>query len=101
MTVDAHLLVPLKRLDQAKSRLAAALAPEERAALMRSLLNGVLDAVCALGHPVTVVSSEPIDVPVPVWHDRGLEWNEALATAMRELVSAEVAAVVSADLPFC
>jgi 2-phospho-L-lactate/phosphoenolpyruvate guanylyltransferase len=96
-----HVLVPVKRLDGAKSRLSAALQPEERAELMRSMLGDVLEAVraAAVG-PVTIVSSEPFAVDgVPRFDDRGLPWNDALAAAMREVVREECAAVVSADLP--
>jgi 2-phospho-L-lactate/phosphoenolpyruvate guanylyltransferase len=34
-----------------------------------------------------------------VWDDRGLAWNDALATAMAEVVTAPLVAVISADLP--
>ena len=36
---------------------------------------------------------------VPRFDDRGLPWNDALAAAMREVVTEPIAAVVSADLP--
>ena len=94
------MLIPLKRLDDAKSRLADVLTAEERSALMLELLRGVLAAVdeADLG-PITIVSSEPA-LPDGVAHfdDRGLAWNDALAAAMREVVE-PIAAVVSADLP--
>ena len=100
--MKAHVLVPLKRLDRAKSRLSAALTPVEREALMRALLEGVLDAVRnARVERITLVTSEPIVglVGVEIWHDRGLPWNVALEEAMRELVTEEIATVISADLP--
>jgi len=99
--VRAHVLVPVKRLDGAKSRLAAALSAEERAALVQTMLHGVLEAVeeAAVG-PATVVSSEPLELDgAPRFDDRGLPWNQALEAAMREVVYEECAAVVSADLP--
>jgi 2-phospho-L-lactate guanylyltransferase len=97
--VDAHVLVPLKALDRAKSRLADALTPEERAGLMRSLLERVVGAVREAGiQRITVVTAESLD-GYEVWHDRGLAWNDALATATAELVTAPVVAFVSADLP--
>jgi 2-phospho-L-lactate guanylyltransferase len=34
-----------------------------------------------------------------VWDDRGLAWNDALATAIAEVVTAPLVAVISADLP--
>jgi 2-phospho-L-lactate guanylyltransferase len=95
--VDAHVLVPLKAIDP-KSRLADALAPRERADLMRSLLEWVVGVVQEAGiDRVTVVTAKPID-GYDTWLDQGLAWNDALAGAMQE-VRAPLAAVISADLP--
>ena len=80
------MLVPVKRLDGAKSRLAESLDPAERADLVRELLAHVLTVVkeAAVG-PITVVSSEPLQLNgVPRFDDRGLPWNEALAAGMEE-----------------
>jgi 2-phospho-L-lactate guanylyltransferase len=97
--VDAHVLVPLKALDRAKSRLAGALSPEVRGELMRSLLERVVLALGEAGvERVTVVTTEPLD-GYEVWNDRGLAWNDALAAAAAELVATPVVAFVSADLP--
>jgi 2-phospho-L-lactate guanylyltransferase len=97
--VDAHVLVPLKALDLAKSRLADALSAEERAELMRSLLERVVAAVREAGvERITVVTAESID-GYDVWPDRGLAWNDALATATAEFVTSALVAVISADLP--
>jgi len=97
--VDAHVLVPLKSFASAKTRLAVVLSPEERAELMRTLLEGVAVAVREAGvERVTVVTGESID-GYEVWHDRGLAWNDALAAAIDEIVSAPLVAIVSADLP--
>ena len=102
MTPAAHVLVPFKRLDQAKSRLAPVMSAEERAALMLELLQGVLVAAdeADVG-PITIVSAEPVVLPVGVgrFDDRGVAWNEALAAAMRAVGREPIAAVVSADLP--
>jgi len=97
----AHVLVPVKRLDGAKSRLAAALTPGERIELVHEMLAAVLGAVKTAGvGPVTVVSSEPLALNgVPRFDDRGLDWNEALAAAIHEVVTQDVALVVAADLP--
>ena len=79
--MDTHVLIPVKRLDGAKSRLAESLDAGERADLMRELLAHVLTVVkeAEVG-PVTVVSSEPLELDgVPRFDDRGLPWNEALA----------------------
>lgn len=96
----AHVLIPLKRLDDAKSRLADVLSPEERAALMLDLLQSSIAAAeeAEVG-PVTVVSSERLELDVARFDDRGLAWNDALAAAVRELVHEPIATVVSADLP--
>lgn len=105
--VATHVLVPLKRLGGAKSRLAGLLTASERVALMEAMLAGVLAAVRAARgvEAVTLVSSEPAAPTLAAghgvawWDDRGLAWNDALAAAMREVVSSPCAAVVSGDLP--
>lgn len=99
--MDAHVLVPLKRLDRAKSRLEGALAAGERAALMVELLCGVVDAVHDAGvRRITLVTSERITHEhAETWFDGDLPWNDALAAAARSVVASEVVAVVSADLP--
>lgn len=99
--MDAHVLIPVKPLGSAKTRLTAALAAEERAELMRELLGHVARTAreAAVG-PVTLVSSEPLDVDgLPRFDDRGLPWNDALAAAMAEVVTERIATVLAADLP--
>ena len=96
--MDSHVLVPLKRIDP-KSRLADALPLEERVRLMRGLLTGVVSAAREAGvERVTVVTGLPLK-GYDVWDDRGLAWNDALAAAMAEVVTAPLVAVISADLP--
>ncbi len=96
--MDAHVLVPLKRIDP-KSRLAGELPLEERVRLMRSLLGGVVGAANEAGvERVTVVTGLQVQ-GYEVWDDRGLAWNDALAAAMAEIVVSPLAAVISADLP--
>jgi 2-phospho-L-lactate guanylyltransferase len=99
--VDVHVLVPVKRLDEAKTRLAEMLSAGERAELMRELLAHVLQVTreAAVG-PVTVVSAEPLALNgVPRFDDSGLPWNDALQAAMDSVVHEPTVAVVSADLP--
>ena len=62
-SVDTHVLVPVKRLDGAKSRLAESLDAGERADLVHELLALVLAVVkeAEVG-PVTIVSAEPLEV---------------------------------------
>lgn len=69
---------------------------------MRTLLDRVVEAVQAAGiHRITVVTSERLAHDVAAtWHDGELPWNEALATAIEEVVGEDVVAVISADLPF-
>jgi 2-phospho-L-lactate guanylyltransferase len=100
--LNAHVLVPLKRLGRAKSRLAETLTAAERAALMLTLLERVVEAVREAGiHRITLVTSEPLAHDVAAtWNDGDLPWNEALATAIADVVGEEVVAVISADLPF-
>ena len=96
-----HVLIPVKRFDGAKSRLAGALTPHERAELMLELLHNVVGAVreADVG-PITLVTSEPLSVAgASRWDDGGLAWNDALLASMREVVSEPVATIVSADLP--
>ena len=99
--MDAHVLVPVKRLDDAKTRLAATLSPDERVGLMRELLAHVLDVVQSADvGPVTVVSSEPLELDgIARFDDGGAPWNEALATAISEVVTEPTVAIVAADLP--
>jgi len=92
------VLVPLKRIDP-KSRLAGVLPLEERVKLMRGLLAGVVSAAREAGvERVTVVTGLSLK-GYEVWDDRGLAWNDALAAAMTEVVTAPLVAVISADLP--
>ena len=87
--MDTHVLIPVKQLDGAKSRLAEALDADGRADLVRELLEHVLAVVkeADVG-PVTVVSAEPLELDgVPRFDDRGLPWNEALSAAMTEVVT--------------
>jgi 2-phospho-L-lactate guanylyltransferase len=95
--MDAHVLVPLKAMDP-KSRLGSALDLERRADLMAELLAHVVGEVRALGVPVTVVCAKNLD-GYDTWPDPGLPWNDALAAAAKECVTAPLVAFVSADLP--
>jgi 2-phospho-L-lactate guanylyltransferase len=96
--MDAHVLVPLKAIDP-KSRLAGELSEDQRRNLMRTLLDHVLGVVHeAEVARTTVVTGVALD-GYDVWHDSGLPWNEALAAAARQVVTAPVVAFISADLP--
>lgn len=99
--MDVHVLVPVKRLGEAKTRLSETLSRDERADLMREMLARVLQAAQeAKVGPVTVVSAEPLALNgVPRFDDGGLPWNDAIQAAMDGVVREPTVAVVSADLP--
>jgi 2-phospho-L-lactate guanylyltransferase len=105
VTIDA--LVPLKRLDYAKTRLASVLDPPTRVRVMQALLDHTLAQVKAAPsiRSVTLVSSA-VEAPsiaaqhgVAHFDDRGLPWNDALAAAIAETVTSDAVAIVSADVP--
>jgi 2-phospho-L-lactate guanylyltransferase len=105
VSIDA--LVPLKRLDYAKTRLASVLDPPTRVRVMQALLDHTLAQVKAAPsvRSVTLVSSAVEAASIAVQHgvahfdDRGLPWNEALAAAIAEVVTSDAVAIVSADVP--
>lgn len=105
MTIDA--LVPLKRLDYAKTRLSRVLDPPTRVRVMRALLDHTLEQVKAAPSLATVtLVSSAVEAPsiadehgVAHFDDRGLPWNAALAAAIAEAVASDAVAIVSADLP--
>jgi 2-phospho-L-lactate guanylyltransferase len=103
-------VVPVKPLDQAKSRLAGALAPQERASLVQGLLErtvGVLRQVRAIAEIVVVTG----DSVVAAWasqmgnqvlrEDREPDLNRELASATRlaQAHQAEAVLILHADLP--
>jgi 2-phospho-L-lactate guanylyltransferase len=103
-------LVPVKPLDQAKSRLAGTLAPGERAALVHTLLEdtlGVLRKVPAIGE-IVVVTADPA---VAAWASGrevrvlreagGPDLNRGLlaATRLAQAEGAEAILILHADLP--
>jgi 2-phospho-L-lactate guanylyltransferase len=103
-------VVPVKPLDQAKSRLAGALAPEERASLVQALLErtiGILRQVQAITE-IVVVTGDP---GVAAWASEAgsrvlreagePDLNRALLAATRSAQARQVEAVLilHADLP--
>ena len=103
-------VIPVKPLDQAKSRLAGALAPEERASLVLRLLErtlGILRQVPAITEIVVVTG----DAAVAAWASqagtrvlsdpREPELNRELASATRlaQAQRADAVLVLLADLP--
>lgn len=102
---DTAVLVPVKAFDQAKVRLAPALPPNERAALARTMAEGVLRA--AKGLPVFVVCDDPevarwatAQRSAVVW-EPGQGLNRAVEAGVGCLADAGFAQVIvtHADLP--
>src|SRR5260221_11427869 len=88
--MDIDALVPLKRLDYAKARLASVFDPQTRVRVMRALLDHTLEQVKAAPsiRSGTLVSSAVGAPSIPAEHgvahfgDRGLPWNGRLAAAI-------------------
>src|SRR3954451_4949833 len=102
-----HILIPLKRLDDAKSRLAETMTPAERGELMVSMLGHVAGVARAadLG-PVSLATSEPEagrlarELGVGLVTDGGLPWNEGLVHARSRLDPApDEVLYLAGDLP--
>ena len=105
--METDVLIPLKRLDAAKTRLGPALTNDERRRLMAGMLAGVARAaVCACAGRVALASSDPLApdlarrLGVECVSDGGLPWNEGLVHA-RSLLARPADAVLylAGDLP--
>jgi 2-phospho-L-lactate guanylyltransferase len=105
--VETDVLIPLKRLDAAKTRLAPALTNVERGRLMAGMLAWVARAAVRAGAGrVALASSDPAApavarrLGVECVSDGGLPWNEGLVHA-RSLLHRPAAAVLylAGDLP--
>lgn len=104
---DLVAIVPVKRLDAAKSRLAATLPPDERAALVVDMLRAVLAALAAsaLVAERVVVSPDPTALAIAraasataLWQpDDGL--NAALELARAATSPMAMLLALPADLP--
>ena len=107
MTYSA--LIPVKTLQEAKSRLANHLTPDERTALVLDMLHHVLHALCSchLFERISVVSPDPTVLErTQAWGAQALieevqGHNPALhAAALKELTAGATALLtLSADLP--
>jgi 2-phospho-L-lactate/phosphoenolpyruvate guanylyltransferase len=96
-------IVPVKGLDGAKSRLAPALAPDERANLVIAMLDRVLGA-CAASTAITrtlLVTPEPrlARDGVELLLDAGTGHADAIAAALADPRAGDGAVVVMADCP--
>jgi 2-phospho-L-lactate guanylyltransferase len=98
-------LVPVKARTTGKSRLGARLMPAERAALVRQMLDVVIDALRTATSidAIALVSAERDTVPadIPVLADRGSGLNATLTDARDVLRrdGADEIVVLHADLP--
>jgi 2-phospho-L-lactate/phosphoenolpyruvate guanylyltransferase len=105
--VDTDVLIPLKRLDAAKSRLGSALSGAERRRLMAAMVAHVARAALAAeAGRVALASSDP-DAPVlaagmgiECVSDGGLAWNPGLVHARATLTApAQAVLYLAGDLP--
>jgi len=105
--VQTDVLIPLKRLDMAKSRLAPALAAAERGRLMGALVARVARAALAAdAGRVHLVSSDPDAAAIAerlgvgCLTDGGLPWNRGLVLARARLGPGAAAVLyLAGDLP--
>ncbi|MFL6040235.1 MAG: 2-phospho-L-lactate guanylyltransferase [Gaiellales bacterium] len=101
------MLIPVKRLDDAKRRLAPVLGPAERRSLMQSMIEHVAAVALEAGvGRVALASSDPVVVEragrlgVGAVSDGGLPWNDGLELARSELRPQPAAVLyLAGDLP--
>lgn len=92
-------VVPLKRADERKTRLAGILSPAERTDLSERLARRVIDCLSAHPDVAQVFALSPDPVAWAQWvQDRGRGLNAELA-ALRETWIAANVLVIHADLP--
>ena len=105
--METDVLIPLKRLDAAKTRLAPALTETERGRLMAGMLARVVRAAVGAGAGRVALASSDPSAPelarrlgVDCVSDGGLPWNEGLVHA-RSLLDRPAGAVLylAGDLP--
>jgi 2-phospho-L-lactate guanylyltransferase len=105
--VETDVLIPLKRLDAAKTRLAPALTSAERGRLMAGMLARVARAAVRAGAGrVALASCDPAApelaraLGVGCVSDGGLPWNEGLVHARSQLHRPAAAVLyLAGDLP--
>lgn len=105
---NLHAVVPVKRLERAKSRLAAVLAPAERRLLVLEMLGRVLATLCRSPlAAIWVVSGDPLVLAQASRYgarplrEREGELNSALehARAVAIAAGADALLIVPADVP--
>jgi 2-phospho-L-lactate guanylyltransferase len=91
-------LIPVRLGPTAKRRLAHVLDARERAELVRTLLDHVVEVLTVVGLRIVVLAPEPADVTgAEVWKDQAPGLNAAVAAAIDKLGMPVL--VVHADLP--
>jgi 2-phospho-L-lactate guanylyltransferase len=104
--VDTDVLIPLKRLDAAKSRLASALSAPERRRLMEAMVAHVArTALAADAGRVALASSDPgapalaARLGIECVSDGGRPWNAGLVHALALRSPAGAVLYLAGDLP--
>ena len=100
------LILPVKRLADAKTRLAPLLELHQRRELMEALVARSLETLAGVpGTELCVATSDPRAADLAREHgagvldDGGLPWNEGLRHAISGLSGVDTVAIVAGDLP--
>ncbi len=98
-------VIPVKASAESKTRLAGVLDPDERQALVGTMLGGVVDAARAARSidRVCLVGPSRIGLPeeIRLLHDPGQGLNAAVQSALAEVLDEDVdrLVIIAADLP--